>query len=201
MAYEDIARVADLKTRRERFDRVRAECKAGADQIVRITEYLKPRAQEIADMLPVSLGTRVMRRVESGKSLPLLGRGRRIPSNSAWGYWLLRATASLKRIRRRSLRYQYEQQEIEQWLDDLATSIPRSADFALALAELPRLRKGYSDTLQRGLKSYRTIYSSLVTPAIVNGNEADTLPALKQALDAALQDDNHAGAEIIGDTI
>ena len=191
MAYEDIARVADLKTRRERFDRIRAESKAKADQIVRVTEYLKPRAEEIADMLPVSLGTRVMRRVESGQSLPFLGRGRRIPSNAAWGYWLLRATASLKRIRQRSLRYQYEQEEIERWLANLATSIPRSADFALALAELPRLRKGYSDTLQRGLTSYRTIYNSLVTPAIENGNESETASALKEALDAALRDDNH----------
>ena len=38
MAYEDTARVAQLKTRGERFERVRSEVRAGADQVLAIDE-------------------------------------------------------------------------------------------------------------------------------------------------------------------
>ena len=51
-----------------------------------------------------------------GRSVPLLGRGINVRSNGALGYWMLRFVASLKRIRRRSLRYHREQQSIEEWL-------------------------------------------------------------------------------------
>ena len=194
MAYEDIARVADLKTQPARYAEVRAECEANDDQIIRITEFLKPRAEEIADILPVALGEKVMQRVRLGKRIPFLGlflgKGRRIPSNAAWGYWLLRLTASMKRSRRRSLRFSEEQVEIEQWLDALCTALPRSPAFALALAELPRVRKGYSDTLVRGLASYRTIYDSIVEPALGNGQEVTSAAALRQAVKASFKDEN-----------
>ena len=45
MSYEDAIRVADLKIRRARFERVRDEAQAGDDQLVRIKEYLHPRTR------------------------------------------------------------------------------------------------------------------------------------------------------------
>jgi len=47
MTYEDVIRVADLKTRRDRFASVRNDAKAKADEPVLITEYLKPGPEEI----------------------------------------------------------------------------------------------------------------------------------------------------------
>lgn len=190
MAYEDIARVAELKTDTRRFADIREQCNAHNDQIIRITEYLKPRAEEIADMLPVSIGQRLMRRAEAGKPLPFLGRGRRIPSNAAWGYWLLRLTATLKRWRRRSLRYQKEQHDIEQWLSALVRALPHDEVFALNLAELPRLRKGYSDTQQRGLRSFRSIMETVVLPTLESPLKdqrlTDSADTLRSAIDACL---------------
>ncbi len=61
MSYEDTIRVAALKTRATRFARVRAEVRAGADQVLAIDEYLHPRVQEIAETLPASLGRRLER--------------------------------------------------------------------------------------------------------------------------------------------
>ena len=190
MAYEDIARVAELKTDTRRFADIREQCNADNDQIIRITEYLKPRAEEIADMLPLSIGQRLMRRAEAGKSLPFLGRGRRIPSNAAWGYWLLRLTATLKRWRRRSLRYQQEQHDVEQWLSALVKALPHDEVFALNLAELPRLRKGYSDTQQRGLQSFQSIMETVVLPALESPLKdqrlTDSAETLRSAIDACL---------------
>ena len=61
MSFEDTIRVADLKTRAARFARVRAEVRAASDQIVGMSEFLKPRVQEIAGTLPAGLGRWVER--------------------------------------------------------------------------------------------------------------------------------------------
>ena len=47
MAYDDVARVADLKIRESRRARVRVEVAAAADTIVATTEYFHPRAEEL----------------------------------------------------------------------------------------------------------------------------------------------------------
>ena len=192
MAYEDVARVADLKTRHERFRRIRSESRMQPGQILHVTEYLKPRAEEVADVMPVGIGKRIMARVEAGKGLPLLGRGINVRSNGAPGYWMLRLVASLKRIRRRSLRYHREQQSIEEWLRAFTAALPASAAFACALADLPRLRKGYSDTMQRGLAAWSGIMEAIVRPALSSGTTADHADRLRKAVAAAMADERHA---------
>ena len=52
MCYEDVIRVADLKSRRSRFERVRAEVQAKPGEPVHIVEYLKPGVEEVAAVLP-----------------------------------------------------------------------------------------------------------------------------------------------------
>src|SRR6185369_8920646 len=47
MTYEDAIRVADLKIRRTRFDRVHQDARANGSHVVRIHEYLHPSVQEI----------------------------------------------------------------------------------------------------------------------------------------------------------
>lgn len=56
MAYDDVIRVADLKTRGSRFARIRGEVAAGPDRIVRTTEYMHPRMEEVCGTLPYRLG-------------------------------------------------------------------------------------------------------------------------------------------------
>src|SRR3546814_5414312 len=71
MTYNDVIRIADLKTRGERFERVRGEVRAGNGQIVATPQYLHPRAEEICGTLPVFIG----RRIEGSRPLNrLLGR-------------------------------------------------------------------------------------------------------------------------------
>lgn len=192
MAYEDVARVADLKTRPVRFARIRAEAQMQPGQLMTVTEYLKPRAEEIADILPARLGARIMARVEAGKGLPFMGRGIHVRSNGVAGYWMLRLMAGLGRIRRRSYRFAQEQAAIAEWLEAMDTALPRAPDFAEALAELPRVLKGYSDTLMRGKTAYARIMSGVVRPAIASGQMSDAAPTLRHAIAAALADDSHA---------
>lgn len=191
MAYEDVARVADLKTRPERFERIRNEVKLAPGQILTVTEYMKPRAEEIADILPVPIGRPIMRRAQRGGWFPFLGKGRYITSNGVFGYRLLRLVAGLKHIRRRSMRFHEEQTAIESWLLAMQTALPISSDFAAGLGELPRVLKGFSGTLLRGKNAYQKIWDDLVTPAVETGDYAGTATRLRTALDAALADDTH----------
>ena len=56
MAYDDVIRVADLKTRRARFDRVRREMGLDNGDVAHITEFMRPRVQELCGVMPAWLG-------------------------------------------------------------------------------------------------------------------------------------------------
>src|SRR5262249_36232206 len=78
MAYDDVIRVADLKTRASRFDRVRQEVAAKPDQIVYATEFMHPRMEEVCGTLPAGLGLWVWSRPPVlGAACRVVGRGRR----------------------------------------------------------------------------------------------------------------------------
>ena len=74
----------------------------------------------------------------------------------------------------------------------LQTALPRAPEFAEALAELPRVLKGYSDTLMRGKAAYARIMAGVVRPALASGQMSGAAPTLRHAIAAALADDSHA---------
>ena len=59
MSFEDLIRVADLKTRKSRFERVRKDVIAKPDEPIHIIEFLKPGLDEICGMLPPGASKRV----------------------------------------------------------------------------------------------------------------------------------------------
>jgi indolepyruvate ferredoxin oxidoreductase beta subunit len=162
LAYEDTIRVADLKTRKSRFARVRDEVQPGDGQILEIAEFFHPRTQEIADTLPVGLGrwllrTRWMRSVVDR----LTRKGRIVKSTSIGGFLLLYSLARLKALRRRSLRFAAEQAALNAWLDLVADTA--QADYALAIqvARMRNLVKGYGDTHERGQAKFAALCALL----------------------------------------
>ena len=159
MAYDDVIRVADLKTRASRFARVRAEVAAGPDQLVYTTEFMHPRMEEVAG----TLATRISG--SGSKSQPRLwklldrvvNRGRRVRTGTIRWFLLLYVVGGLKRYRRGTLRHSREVAHRDAWLD-LARATARS-DYALAVEvlEARRLVKGYSDTHARGQVEIRQV--------------------------------------------
>ena len=123
MAYEDTVRVAELKIRPSRFERVRAEVQAADGQIVEIAEFLHPRVQEIADTLPAGLGRWLL---DTGWARRFVERftksGRVVKTSSISGFLQLYFIAALKPTRRRSLRYANEQKFLDEWLHTIQTS-------------------------------------------------------------------------------
>lgn len=190
MTYEDVSRVADLKTRAARFAKIRVEAEMSDDQILTVTEYLKPGADEIAAILPAKLGAWFMRRVDAKGAPRMLGRGLHLVTTRLHGYFTLRALAQFRRIRRSSLRFGQEQAAIETWLSAMRAALAASPSFAAALAELPRLLKGYGDTQARGQGNYDTIVAAIVTPAVL-ANDFSSSKKLRAAIGAALADPDH----------
>jgi len=186
MSYEDAIRVADLKIRRARFERVQDELHAGGDQLVHIREYLHPRLDEIADIMPAPIGAWLLRPGLARKLIERLTRnGRLVETTSLGGFLQLYAIASLRPLRRRSLRFRREHTLIASWM----TVIPPVAreDYALAreIAECPRLVKGYGETHQRGSRNFATVMGAL--PRLRGRPNASE--RLRRLREAALADD------------
>jgi indolepyruvate ferredoxin oxidoreductase beta subunit len=191
MSYEDTIRVADLKTRRTRFERVRNEVQAQAEQIVYMTEFMHPRFEEICETLPARLGARLHGSSRARRWLaPLFRKGRHVQTAHVRGFLVLYAVAGLRRWRRGTFRYRLEQERIGAWLTRIESlaSRPGGYDAAVELAECQRLVKGYSDTHERGLKNYGVVVEA-VQRLLDRGDRADLAAIVKRLRTAALADE------------
>ena len=186
MSYEDPARVAELKLRRTRVERVHREVRAKPQQLVHIHEFFHPRFEEVIDSLPVGLGRWV-----AGSALPrrLLqrgtGKGRIIRSTSLPGFALLYLVAQARRWRPASLRHQREQAHIHRWLEAIEQACAHDPALAAELVACQRLVKGYGDTHARGMRSYASILAAL--PQLPPAQAAEWVRRLREA---ALADDS-----------
>jgi indolepyruvate ferredoxin oxidoreductase beta subunit len=155
MAYEDTIRVAQLKIRDSRFARIRDEVKARDGQIVRLTEYMHPRLEEVCETLPAAIGRRILASERLRRMMtPWFDRGRHVETTRLRWFLVLYALAGMRRWRRSTLRYAEEQHRIESWLDLVADADP---DQGVELVRCQRLIKGYSDTFVRGLDKFERI--------------------------------------------
>ena len=71
MAYEDTIRVAELKIRASRFERVREEVIVKPGQMLDIVEYMHPRTQEIAETLPAASRALHSRHIVGARALSM----------------------------------------------------------------------------------------------------------------------------------
>jgi indolepyruvate ferredoxin oxidoreductase beta subunit len=187
MTYEDIVRVADLKTRRSRFERVRKEVGAKPDEPVVVIDYLKPGVEEFASVMPHALGKRLMAWAEKRGKLDAYNVGMHIKTSGFFGYLLVRSLAWLRPLRPMSYRYVEEQALMERWLGMVAEAARRDAGLACEIAECARLIKGYGETHRRGKGNFLAIADALIeNPATADAREQ--AQAIRKARDAALAD-------------
>jgi indolepyruvate ferredoxin oxidoreductase beta subunit len=192
MTYEDTIRVAELKTKAERFARVRGEVKLGDDQVLEIAEFMHPRVQEIAETLPAPLGRRLLRRPWARTFVGrFAAKGRVVRTSTIGGFLLLYAVAALKPLRPRSLRWENEQAFLDAWLRLVAQAARRDPDLAVEVASLRNLVKGYGDTHERGRRSYDRITALL--PAM--GARPEPARIVADLHKAALADDTGAALD------
>jgi indolepyruvate ferredoxin oxidoreductase beta subunit len=186
MSYEDTIRVAELKTRDTRFQRVRDEVRVRDGQVLAIHEFMHPRVEEICDTLPARLGRWL---ASSGWPRRLVERftrkGRVVRTSSLRGFLMLYALAGLKRWRRGTLRFAVETQRIEQWLSQIVQAAAVNPQLAVEVAQCQRLVKGYSDTHARGWRNFETLMY-----AAQRAGAALAPATLRELRDAALADEH-----------
>jgi indolepyruvate ferredoxin oxidoreductase beta subunit len=158
---EDVIRVAQLKLREARLDRVAREAKARAGDIVDVTEYLKPGPEEIFGLLPPRLGRWALARVRHDRAWPLA-----VTTTRLSGFLRLKVLAGLKRWRPRTLRFAQEEAWVARWLDLIARTLPVDAAAAREVVATAGLVRGYADTYKRGLASWTTIMERVVEPML-----------------------------------
>jgi len=155
MSYDDVIRVADLKTRASRRTRIESELELSQDQVLHTTEFMHPRMEEVMGMLPAGFGRWL------GARPRLLGwldrrvnRGRRVRTYSLPWFMALYVVAGLRGLRRRSLRHAVETEHRDQWLKDATEAVGINYQLGVEILQCRRLVKGYSDTHSRGLSKF-----------------------------------------------
>ncbi|MFD2177610.1 indolepyruvate oxidoreductase subunit beta family protein [Veronia pacifica] len=186
LSFEDVMRVADLKVRSSRFQRVQEEVGVGNSQLLHIEEFLHPGVDEICDSLPAGLG----RWIKGSASLSrFISRrtqdGKKVRTSSLSGFLLMYLLASWRTYRRVTLRYKNEHREIASWLARIKQSASTNPAISREIALCQRLVKGYGETHKRGMRNFTQLMSiadrhaAVITPSI-----------LKEFREAALADEH-----------
>ena len=181
MCYDDVIRVADLKSRASRYRRVAGEAGARPGEVMRISDHLKPGVVEFAGLLPPRLAELLLgwesRRRRHGAA-PLAWR-MNLRADTVAGFLALRLMASLRPWRAAGSRHAEEQALIEDWL--AAVEGASCAEAALELALCARIIKGYGATNERAKESFR---------CIINHLKSNDAAAIRRARLAALDEES-----------
>lgn len=175
MCFEDIPRVAQLKVRATRVDEIRREVKADAEQIIHITEFFRPRPEEICAMLPKALGRALLSSRLGRGFLGIFAGGRKLRTDTLAVYLSLRVLASFRAIRRFSLGYETEYKMITNWLDSIKLLAARDPQSSLEMALCGRLVKGYGATRERTTEQVVTIAQFCQSFATASAKEINHL--------------------------
>jgi len=182
MSFEDVIRVADLKTRPDRLARIRDEVGAAPGQRLMLTEFLKPGVEEWCGLLPGIIGRPLFGMFARRNLTERFNIGIRVRTSGILGFTSLYLLARLRFWRRHSMRFHDEQQAIEAWLDMVCDALRQDYRFALEIVALAALRKGYGETRRRGVDKSDRIVEALVRPGLSHGQVA--APAAAEAMRA-----------------
>lgn len=189
MAFDDIVRVAELKSRKSRSSRVRTEVKAGEADVLKVYEHFKPGVPEFAAMLPKEMADSLLgwnrRRMAAGHAswaLPI-----KLGTHTVLGMLALRTLAALKFFRPQGSRFIDEQALITQWVNAVVQGMHEDWQLGQEIALCGRLIKGYGSTNERGKENLLHVISHLALPAF--GSAAVRADSIRQAREAALKDE------------
>ncbi len=173
MSFEDVIRVAQLKTEPGRYERVREEVRAKQGEPVAIVEYLKPGMDELCSVLPSGIARWLLGIAERGGWRDRVNIAMRIRTTTVTGFLLLRLLALLRFVRKGTWRYGEEQSQIDEWLALITQAAVRDGSLALEIAQCARLIKGYGDTNRWGCANWGRIRDELVRPALAGAMNLD----------------------------
>jgi indolepyruvate ferredoxin oxidoreductase beta subunit len=205
MTYEDGARVAQLKIRQERFDRITGERGLTSGQVYILRDYLKPDAYEIYGLFPARLVSALLplgRKLfgQRERYLELTPR-----TNSFLGiltFWFLTLFIP---FRRWSYRYRDEWRGIDNYRASILRFIEIHYDLAVVMADTATLIKGYGHTRRKTRAAAQRYVDNIVSPLAAVDREpyrltvetARTLRKLIAADDNGMDQAEAKAAEVV----
>ncbi len=197
MAFDDIVRVAALKLRASRSQRVRREVAARDDEIVKVFDHFKPGVPEFAALLPLPLAQRLSAwdAARQARGLAPWALPLKVGTHTVVGALALRIAAGLKGQRRRGSRYALEQSLIERWLAAVEQGTREHWALGHELALCGRLIKGYGSTNERGKHGLLHIVDHLANAQAI-ADPGARAAAVAAARLAALADDAGRGLDV-----
>ncbi len=172
MTYEDAARVAQLKIRQSRFDRIKDERGIKPRQVYVLRDYLKPDAYEIYGLFPARFVDGLLpifRKLFVGRQWHLELTPR---TNSLLGvltFWFLTLFIPLRPW---SYRYRDEWRGIDEYTDRVLRYLDMDFELAVLMAETADMIKGYGHTRRKTRDAMRRYVESIVQPLV----EVDSSP-------------------------
>lgn len=162
MAFDDVIKVAALKRSMSRIERIRREVGALPDDLVTITDHLKPGVAELAGLLPPFLARPLLDWDASVRAagreplaLPL-----KLRADTLLGQLAYRLLVSFRPFRPYGERYREEQTLIEGWLEAIAEAGKESWEKAFEITLCGRIIKGYGETNRRTKHKLKAIMSA-----------------------------------------
>lgn len=164
MSFEDLIRVAELKTRQSRFERVRRELGAKPDDLIVLTEFLKPGLEEVCSILSPKWAVRLQNWATRNGKGASFSKALHVKTTSISGYLALKTLACLKPWRRGSFRFKSEQAMIERWLGAVKRLgfAVQDVELALEIVECARVVRGYGETHRNGIKQFEKIFDTVI---------------------------------------
>ena len=171
MSYEDAIRVADLKTRARRFERIRREHGATDDHVLRVTDYLKPDLDELYGILPLVIGAPIARWCEARwpEGRPTIGQ--HVRTTSVLGYARVWALGRLRFLRPTSLRAQREFALIDRWQAAVLDTLALDAALAAEVADMATVVRGYGEVRRRLSAAFVRVLDDILAPAVARDRE------------------------------
>ncbi|MFT4671486.1 MAG: indolepyruvate ferredoxin oxidoreductase beta subunit [Arenicella sp.] len=157
MSYEDTARVAQIKTRGARQEKIRVEVLADPDQIFHVTEFFAPRLEELCQPLPAGMARSILRSRTCRKLAAPFTKGKRLRTDTIFSFTLLRMMAFTRKWRRISFTYQDEHKLINTWFEQIRNYAGGDSKAAAEIAKCARIVKGYGKTRERGTEQITQI--------------------------------------------
>jgi indolepyruvate ferredoxin oxidoreductase beta subunit len=171
MSYEDVIRVADLKTRRSRLDRIRQESGAPAGSVMVVTDYFKPDLDELYGILPVGVAGPIARWAERrwphGRPTP----GQHVKTTSVLGFLRVWVLGRLRFLRPRSLRFQRESALIARWERAVLEAASLDTELAAEVADTATVVKGYGEVRRRLSAGFERLLDEVLAPALARDRE------------------------------
>jgi indolepyruvate ferredoxin oxidoreductase beta subunit len=198
MTYDDVIRVADLKTRSTRRRRIETELRVGKGHILHTTEFMHPRAEEMTGLLPAPIGRWIMARPRLLASLDRrFSKGRRLRAYSLGPFLLLYIMGGLRWLRRYSLRHAEEVAHRDRWLESALRHARHNYALAVEVLSFRRLVKGYSDTHSRSLSKFGRAMAAID----LIDHRADAADWARRLREAALEDPDGEALEALIQTM